>query len=378
MSVFMLNNFPEDCPFNEKGPFISLYLSTSNLPQESKKDRAVFKNLIAQAKDKLVTDYNKIEIEKFLEPLYQLEKESIFWSFNQKGLAIFLNEKNCYTYKLPYSVDNHVNYGDKITFKPLIRLSQNIIHYYVLALNRDYFKVYEVNGKTIIQVQFDPSVLIKAKDVIGDQRTEDISTIGGYSSYGRQGITHGRGGKKDDIDIDTEKYIRYVEHTLYEELTKKKALPIILISLPKTHIHYRQINKNKDLYDKGIIKSPDSMTDEEILEETYGLIENYFMDELKMKIDKARKSVELSRASQDVHEIIKVIKSNQIDVLYIQDDRKLYGFVDWDNQTIDVNRKSDIDIHEELAEKTIMLGHKVFSVSKDILNVGSGILAQYR
>ena len=160
MSVFMLNNFPEDCPFNEKGPFISLYLSTSNLPQESKKDRIVFKNLIAQAKDKLVTDYNKIEIEKFLEPLYQLEKESIFWSFNQKGLAIFLNEKNCYIYKLPYSVDNHVSYGDKITFKPLIRLSQNIIHYYVLALNRDYFKVYEVNGKTIIQVQFDPSVLI--------------------------------------------------------------------------------------------------------------------------------------------------------------------------------------------------------------------------
>ncbi|MHB8097854.1 MAG: hypothetical protein ACYDEI_09415, partial [Erysipelotrichaceae bacterium] len=71
------------------------------------------------------------------------------------------------------------------------------------------------------------------------------------------------------------------------------------------------------------------------------------------------------------------IQSNKIDERYLQDDRKLYGFVDWENQTIQVNRKSELDIYEELAEKTIMNGHKVYCVSKYVLNVGSGILAQY-
>ena len=47
MSVFVLNNFPDDCPFNEIGPFISLYLTTHNHPLESKKDRIEFKKLIA-------------------------------------------------------------------------------------------------------------------------------------------------------------------------------------------------------------------------------------------------------------------------------------------------------------------------------------------
>lgn len=378
MSVLMLKHFPDDCPFNEKGPFVSLYLKTNNIPQESKKDRIEFKKLIAQVKDKLIADYNNIEIEKFIEPLNELENESMFWSFNQSGLALFLNEKNCYVYKLPYSVDNHISYGLKINFKPLIRLSNTIVHYYVLALNRDFFKVYEVNGKIIMPVQFDPSVMIKAKDVIGDQRTEDISTIGGYSSYGRQGITHGRGGKKDDIDIDTEKYVRYVEHTVYNHLSAKSSYPIVLISLPKTHILYRQINKNKDLYEKGIIKSPDSMSEAEILEETYNLIEPYFLDELKMKIYRAHKSVELSRASEDIHEIVKAIKTNQVESLFIQNDRKLYGYVDWGNQTVELSKKSDFDIHEELAERAIMLGCKVYSVDKELLNVGSGILAQYR
>ena len=76
MSVLMLNNFPDDCPFNEKGPFISLYLKTNNFPKESKKDKIEFKKLVTHIKDKMVTDFNSIEIEKFIEPLNQLERDS--------------------------------------------------------------------------------------------------------------------------------------------------------------------------------------------------------------------------------------------------------------------------------------------------------------
>jgi hypothetical protein len=255
---------------------------------------------------------------------------------------------------------------------------QNMVHFYILALNRDYFKLYEVNGKSIEPIKLDPSVLIKAKDVIGDQRTENFSTVGGFSAPGVQGMTHGHGGKKDDIDIDTEKYLRYVEQTVHTHLTKDKPHPIVLISLPKTHILYRKLNKNKYLFEKGIIKSPDSMTDEEMLEESTKLIENLFVDELRKMTENARKSIELSKASEDVHQIVKVIKTNQIERLFLIDDHKLYGYVDWDAQTVEVNKKSDVDILEELAEKTILAGKPIYIVDKDWLKVGSGILAQYR
>lgn len=377
MSVLMLNNFPTDCPFNEKGPFISLFLTTHIHSQESKNDRIVFKNLITQAKEKLIADYNKIEIEEFLDPLYTLEKESPFWSFNQAGLAIFLNEKNCYIYRLPFEINNQITYSDRINFKPLIRMFQNIVHFYILALNRDYFKLYEVNGKSIEPIKLDPSILVKAKDVIGDQRTEKFNTVGGFSTPGVQGITHGHGGKKDDIDIDTEKYVRYVEQTVHIHLTKDKPLPIVLVSLPKTHILYRKINKNKYLYEKGVIKSPDSMTNEELLEECTKLIENVFADELKRLTDRARKSIELSKASEDIHQIVKSIKSKQVETLFLIDDRKLYGYVDWEKQTVEVNKKSDTDIFEEFAEKIILDGKQIYVVDKDWLKVGSGILAQF-
>ena len=135
--------------------------------------------------------------------------------------------------------------------------------------------------------------------------------------------------------------------------------------------------RSKDLFDKGIVKSPESMTDEEILNETYHLIEDYFIDKLRARISNVHKSIDIGKASNDIHEILKAIESNHIKELYIQDDRKLYGVVDWENKIIEVNRRSNLDIYEELAEKTIMHGHKVYCVSKDVLNVGSGILAQY-
>jgi hypothetical protein len=378
MSVFMLNNFPYDCPFNEKGPFISIYLTTHHHPSESKKDRIVFKKLINQAKDKLVADYNNIEIESFLEPLYQLEQESPFWSFNHAGLAVFLKEKNCFIYRLPLEINSSVSYGDKINFKPLIRMFQNVVHYHVLALNRDFFKLYEVIGKSIEEIHLDPSIMIKAKDVIGDQRTESYNSIGGLSTSGMQAATHGHGGKKDDIDIDTEKYLRYVEQTVNSQVTLHKKIPIVLVSLQKTNILYRKLNKNKHLFEKGIIKSPDSMTDQEILDETYILVEDYFKEELRRLTDNARRSIELGKASEDIHQIVKAIKTNQIETMYLLDDRKLYGYVDWENQTVEVNNKSELDILEELAEKTILHGHQVYIVDKEWLKVGSGILAQFR
>jgi hypothetical protein len=132
------------------------------------------------------------------------------------------------------------------------------------------------------------------------------------------------------------------------------------------------------LFEKGIIKSPDSMTDEEMLEESTKLIENLFVDELRKMTENARKSIELSKASEDVHQIVKVIKTNQIERLFLIDDHKLYGYVDWDAQTVEVNKKSDVDILEELAEKTILAGKPIYIVDKDWLKVGSGILAQYR
>ena len=281
MSVFMLKNFPSDCPFNAEGPFINLFMTTHSQAPENKQDSIVFKNLIAKAKDKLSLDYKPMEVERFIQPLEELERETPFWSYDHAGLAIFVNRENCYVYRLPEIVRNQVVISENINFKPLIRMFQSVIHYYVLALSRERFKVYEVYHKSIEEVHFDKDILILAKDVIGDQRSEPYTSVGGFSTPGAQAMLHGHGGKKEDIDIDTEKYFRYVDQTIYDLLSKEKAIPIVLVTLHKNQMTFRKVSKNKDLFEEAVVMSMEDLSDQEFYQMTIKVIEPFFNEQLK-------------------------------------------------------------------------------------------------
>ena len=377
MSVLMLKNFPYDCPFNEKGPFISLFMATHSHAPENKQDSIVFKNLIAKAKDKLEVDYKPREIELFIKPLEQLERETPFWTYNHAGLAVFVNRENCYVYRLPETIKDQVILSDSLSVKPLIRMFQSIIHYYVLALSRENFKVFEVYHNSIDEVHFGEDVLIRAKDVIGDQRTEPYTSVGGYSTPSAQAMLHGHGGKKEEIDIDTEKYFRYVDQTIYDHLSKDKPIPIVLVTLQKNQMTYRKVSKNKNLFDEAVVMSMEDRSKQELFEETLKRIEPYFNEQLMRQTAKVVQSIELGQASDNLEHIVKAIKNKEVKNLYLVENKRIFGTVDWDNQSVLLSQKSETDVLEELAEHAIRAHVKVFSVPKDWLKVPNGILVEY-
>ena len=377
MSVFMLKNFPYDCPFNAEGPFINLFMTTHSQAPENKQDSIVFKNLIAKAKDKLSLDYKPMEVERFIQPLEELERETPFWSYNHAGLAIFVNRENCYVYRLPEIVRNQVVISENINFKPLIRMFQSVIHYYVLALSRERFKVYEVYHKSIEEVHFDKDILILAKDVIGDQRSEPYTSVGGFSTPGAHAMLHGHGGKKEDIDIDTEKYFRYVDQTIYDLLSKEKTIPIVLVTLHKNQMTFRKVSKNKDLFEEAVVMSMEDHSNQELYQETNKVIEPFFNEQLKRQTAKVVQSIELGRASDKLDHIVKAILNKEVKNLYLANDKRIYGSVDWTNQNVKLNQGVDTDILEELAEHALQRKAKVYSVPKDWLNATNGILVEY-
>jgi hypothetical protein len=373
----MLKNFPYDCPFNAEGPFINLFMTTHSQAPENKQDSIVFKNLIAKAKDKLSLDYKPMEVERFIQPLEELERETPFWSYNHAGLAIFVNRENCYVYRLPEIVRNQVVISENINFKPLIRMFQSVIHYYILALSRERFNVYEVYHKSIEEVHFDEDVLILAKDVIGDQRSEPYTSVGGFSTPGAQAMLHGHGGKKEDIDIDTEKYFRYVDQTIYDLLSKEKAIPIVLVTLHKNQMTFRKVSKNKDLFEEAVVMSMEDLSNQELYQETIKVIEPFFNEQLKRQTAKVVQSIELGRASDKLDHIVKAILNKEVMNLYLANDKRIFGTVDWKNQSVKLNQGVDTDILGELAEQALQGKAKVYSVPKDWLNATNGILVEY-
>lgn len=288
-----------------------------------------------------------------------------------------MNREDCYVYRLPETVRNQVVISDNINFKPLIRMFQSVIHYYILALSRERFKVYEVYHKSIEEVHFDKNVLILAKDVIGDQRSEPYTSVGGFSTPGAQAMLHGHGGKKEDIDIDTEKYFRYVDQTIYDLLSKEKAIPIVLVTLHKNQMTFRKVSKNKYLLEAAVVMSMEDLSMQELYQETIKVIEPYFNEQLKRQTAKVVQSIELGRSSDKLDHIVKAILNKEVKSLYLVNDKRIYGSVDWTNQSVKLNQGVDTDILEELAEQALQRKANVYSVPKDWLNTTNGILVEY-
>jgi hypothetical protein len=202
-------------------------------------------------------------------------------------------------------------------------------------------------------------------------------SIGGFGQSGTQAMLHGHGGKKEEIDIDTEKYFRYVDQTIYDHLSKDKAIPIVLVTLHKNQMTYRKVSKNKQLYNEGVVMSVEDLSKQELYQETIKLIEPYFNEQLKRQTAKVAQSIELGRASDNLDHIIKAIVNKEVKNLYLIDSKRIYGTVDWDKQEVVIDQSIDSDVLEELAEQALQAKAKVYSVPKDWLETKNGILVEY-
>jgi hypothetical protein len=65
-------------------------------------------------------------------------------------------------------------------------------------------------------------------------------------------MRHGHGAKKDEIDIDAERFFRAVDRAVLEPHSKPSGLPLILAALPEHHSLFRQVSHSPFLLSKGI------------------------------------------------------------------------------------------------------------------------------
>ena len=121
----------------------------------------------------------------------------------------------------------------------------------------------------------------------------------------------------------------------------------------------------------------EDLSDQELYQMTIKVIEPFFNEQLKRQTAKVVQSIELGRASDKLDHIVKAILNKEVMNLYLANDKRIFGTVDWKNQSVKLNQGVDTDILEELAEQGLQGKAKVYSVPKDWLNATNGILVEY-
>lgn len=117
--------------------------------------------------------------------------------------------------------------ADSFHVKPLIRILQSADRYQVLGLSQQEIRLFEGNRDAMDEIELHQDVPRKLTDALGEELTDSHLTVASSGGIGgsQSSMHHGHGGKKAEVDKDTERF--------FASLTKES------LSITLNHRAYR-------------------------------------------------------------------------------------------------------------------------------------------
>lgn len=378
MTIKLTNVFPPEILFSENKPCVSIYMTTHRSSPDNEQDPIRFKNLLREIEKSLDTSY-KVDKEKFMEPLYEIWRNETFWKNRLDGLVILMNSNEGIMYELNREVKEMAVVSDEYHIKPLIRNYQSYDKYYALGLSQKNFKLYEGTRYYFQEVDLGDDVITDRTELLGDDVGGRVLNFGTYTGTGTS--FHGHNTKNEELTKDIEKFFRYVDDFVMKNYTKVKNKPLILVSVTENQGYFRNISKNPNLLDKGVIKSYDSIDVNELTKEVWNVIEPIYLDKTKNLIDRFNNAQSKDLASGDLLQIARALDEGKVDTLIVEADRVISGFYNDVNKRIeagDIEHHVLGDLINQFAKMCMQHKGNVVVLPKDKFPTETGCAAIYR
>ncbi|KAF0227050.1 MAG: hypothetical protein FD133_672 [Erysipelotrichaceae bacterium] len=377
----IVHRFPQDMIPKENGPFISLYQPTHRSFPDRKQDHIVFKNLIREIENSFKLKLDEALVESIMKPFHELKEDDDFWNATSEGIAVFANQDKCIVYNLNNPVKEFAVVANSYHIKPLLQAFQSIENFQLLGINREKFTLYQGNRFGLNEIKIDSDTLKTLHEVLGDRDTESHLSQRSTSSVNGPTMYHGQSDTNSKIDIDTEKYFRYVDSFVLENYSKISKLPLILVCLTEYRTEFNKLSNNPYLLEEGINKSIESLELDEIHSMAREIMDVINSEKTQKLTDAYGSASAASLGSSDLIEVAKAAFESRVDTLFIEEDKIIPGKLDDKNGKIkfgDTDSTNFDDILDDLAELVLLYGGKVYVLPKDKMPSTTGITAIYR
>lgn len=369
-------------------PCISLYLPTHRRHPENQQDPIHYRNLLQEMEDSLRQKYPTRQVRSLLEKFQELAHDNSFWNHRTDGLAILGSADNFQIFELQRSVPKLLIVADSFHAKPLLCALQSADRYQVLGLSRHEAKLYEGNRDALDEIELDEDVPGTIEAALGDELTEPHVTVASYGGAGRRGgaqgapgMHHGHGQKKDEVEIDNERYFRAVDRAILEYHSRPSGLPLILAALPEHHDLFHQVSHNPFLTINGIRLDPTSISAERLREEAWRTVEPQYAARMAKLVDDFELARSRQRGSDDLYEVAQAIAAGRVGTLLVEADRQIPGIIDRATGRVEWGELADPDVDDvldDLAELAMKMGGEVVVVPAERMPSTTGAAAFYR
>ncbi len=379
----LTNEFRASLLSAHESPCLSLYQPTHRHHPGNQEDPIRFRNLVKQLDQSLQKKYSTEEIRPLLEPFEALSRDHDFWNHTTDGLAVFGAPGLFQVFGLQRTTRELAVVADSFHTKPLLSFLQSADRFQVLALNLHEIKLFEGNRDALDEIALASGVPRTLTEALGEELTDPHQTVASYGGTGGASVAmrHGHGDKKDEMDIDTERFFRIVDRAILESHSQPSGLPLILAALPEHHGHFRKQSQNPFLLEEGIKIHPDALPKPEFRERAWNIFQPRYQAKLAALADEFAVAKSKGLGQEDVKQLAEAAAAGRIATLLVEADRQIAGRIDGATGQVefkDVNHPEADDLLDDLGELVLKTGGRVVVVPADQMPTTTGAAATCR
>ncbi|MDW7710185.1 MAG: hypothetical protein SCH98_06890 [Deferrisomatales bacterium] len=364
-------------------PLLSLYQPTHRHHPENQQDPIRFGNLVQKLEASLLQKYPDAEVRLLLKPFEALADDRDFWNHTLDGLAVLSGASFLRVFQMQRPVAELAVVADSFHTKPLRRFLQTVGRYQVLGLSLQKIQLFEGNRDALDEIDLAPGVPRTITEALGDELTDPRLTVASYGGTGvsSMAMRHGHGGKKDEVEIDMERFCRAIDRAVLEHHSRPSGLPLLLAALPEHHHIFRQVSHNPFLMEEGLTINPDVLPIDELRKRAWQAVEPQYQAQLAILFDELAVAKSKGLGSDDLAEVAKAAHAGRVATLLIEADRQLAGRLDGATGRVEVPGLDEPHVDDpldDLGELVERMGGRVMVVPGDQMPVRTGLAATYR
>ena len=201
------------------------------------------------------------------------------------------------------------------------------------------------------------------------------------ASAGSTPMHHGHGGKKDEVDIDAERFFRAIDRAVLEHHSRPSGLPLILAALPEHHHLFHQVSHNPFLMAEGLTINPDALPIDELRERAWQVVEPQYQARLAALADEFAVAKSKGLGSDDLAQVAQAAAAGRVATLLIEADRQIAGRLDGATgqvEVADLSHPQVDDLLDDLGELVGKMGGRVLVIPAEQMPGRTGLAATYR
>lgn len=373
----------------QPAPCLSLAMPTHRNVPDNRVDRPAYRHLVEALDRALSITHPRGEIDRLLEPLWALGENVRFWKHTREGLVLLAADGRARVFLLPVPVKPLAVVATRFHTLPLVRMAAAADRYNVLTLSTREAHVYEGclregAADTLDPVPLHgldgPPAMLRAEVVDAETWPPHRVQRGmGPAGLGAASVVHGgTGSKQDDIDADTEIFLRHVDDAVHERVSRHSRLPIVLVALPRLAALFRGITKNPHLVDDVVphdVHLAAERTLPALVAPVFARLRDRLVDRALLRFAAAR---DRDLGAGDLADIARAAVAGKVALLLVEQDRFEPGLLDRATGAISLDGAVPADLSRSGAEPALRTEDLLGAIAETVLLRGGEILSLRR